>query len=256
MGKKEVVLGKPFPRHISVLNMMKLCALYCTFVHGVVADEGLNLLQTMVHKHQANETLGPIRYFYGAVVSLCHPVHRKCIRMNGERVDTIPWTDNAGLPEEAKFTVVDGGLLSVAFWNARHQRYLRLAVEVVIFPPKEIRRVVSSPSKGMCELPVTWLQERFMIHEGGSGTVGLRCDFWGSFFANAAKWSFGWFRQVSHSAPWMEVGTIHTHPSHPTTDDPWHHSDTEKPCSQKLCAYECTGFCGCCPQCRWYRHRV
>jgi len=193
--KKEVVLEKPFPGQIiSVLNMMKLCALYCTIAHGVLADESLNLLQTMVHKHHANETLGPIRNFYGAVVSLCHPGHRKCIRMNGEHVDTIPWTDNAGLPEEAKFTVVDGGLFNVAFWNARHQRYIRLKVDVRIWPPAEIRSVVST-SRGMCDLPLDWLQERFKIHDGGPGL-------------------------------------------------------TEKPCSQQLCAYECTRFCGCCRQCR------
>jgi len=211
----------PCAQNFVVLNMLKLCAFSCAISYGAVADEGLNLLQTAVHKHHTNETLGPIRNFFGAVVSICHPVHKKCIRMNGANVDTVPWTDNAGLPEEAKFTVVDGGLGNLAFWNARHSRYIRLKVDVRLWPPAELRSVVST-ERGMCDLPGDWMQERFRIHPGGPGLAALRCDFWGSFLRMQpsgaldgsdrspillAGWQWERFTLVRHIPPQMTPGT-------------------------------------------------
>merc|ERR1711953_742573 len=49
---------------------------------------------------------------------------------------------------EAKFTMVDGGLGNLAFWNARHNRYIRLKVDVWLWPPAELRSAVST-ERGM-----------------------------------------------------------------------------------------------------------
>jgi len=150
--------------------------------------------------------------------------------MNGEHVDTIPWTDNEGLPEDAKFTVVDAGFWNHAFWNARHQRFLRLKVDVRVWPPAEIRSVVSTP-RGVCDLPGDWLQERFKVHDGGDGTTALRCDFWGSFLRMQpsgaldgsirspilpANWEWERFTIVRHVLPQMIPGTTVTlrNPTH------------------------------------------
>jgi len=144
--------------------------------------------------------------------------------MNGANVDTIPWSDREGLPEEAKFTVVDGGFWNYAFWNARHSRYLRLKVDVQVWPPAEIRSVVST-EKGVCDLPATWMQERFKIHDGGNGLTALRCDFWGSFLRMQpngvldgsirspilpANWEWERFTLVRHIPPQLTPGTTVT----------------------------------------------
>jgi len=100
--------------------------------------------------------------------------------MNGENVATIPWSDNASLPAEAKFTMVDGGLGNFVFWNARHSRYIRLKVDVRLWPSAQLRSMVST-ERGMCDLPGGWMQERFRIHPGGDGLAALRYDFWGTF---------------------------------------------------------------------------